>query len=82
MKKVNITIQYDEEKLETMKVYLNAKDLNINDELVKTLDKLYVRVVPANVRDFFDKKAGMVSQTIQKPSNQHKKPQQATDAKN
>lgn len=58
MKKTNITIQYDEEKLETLKVYLEDKKINLNDELCKHIDSLYNKLVPTAVRDFFSRKTG------------------------
>lgn len=56
MKKVSVTIQYDEEKLSTIKICMEKKGLNINDEIVKFIDSLYTKQVPAQVRDFFDMK--------------------------
>lgn len=57
MKKVSVTVQYDEEKLSTIKICMEKKGLNINDEIIKFIDSLYTRQVPAQVRDFFDMKA-------------------------
>lgn len=57
MKKVSVTIQYDEEKLSTIKICMEKKGLNINDEIVKFIDSLYTKQVPASVRNFFDMKA-------------------------
>ena len=41
MKKVSVTVQYDEEKLNTVKIFLEKKGLNISDEIVKFIDGLY-----------------------------------------
>lgn len=60
MKNIDVTIQYDEEKLTTLKVYLKGKNIDVNQELIKTLDNLYQKNVPALVRDFFTKKADYV----------------------
>ena len=57
MKKTNITIQYDDEKLETLNVYLKGKGVDINEELCKAIDNLYNKLVPPAVRDFFEKKS-------------------------
>ncbi len=57
MKKVSVTVQYDEEKLSTIKICMEKKGLNINDEIIKFIDSLYTKQVPAQVRDFFDMKA-------------------------
>lgn len=58
MKKISVTIQYDEEKLNTLKLFLEKKNVNINDEIVKHIDSLYTKNVPAAVRDFFEMKSG------------------------
>lgn len=57
MKKVSVTVQYDEEKLSTIRICMEKKGLNINDEIIKFIDGLYTKQVPAQVRDFFDMKA-------------------------
>ena len=68
MKKVNITISYDEEKLNTLKVYLQDKQVTVEDELVKNLDTMYQKMVPASVRDYFIKRAGgTVDKPVPKP---------------
>lgn len=68
MKKVNITISYDEEKLNTLKVYLQDKQVTVEEELVKNLDTMYQKMVPASVRDYFIKRSGgMVDKPAPKP---------------
>lgn len=57
MKKVSVTVQYDEEKLKTLKLFLEKKSIDINDEIIKFIDSLYTKQVPTQVRDFFDMKA-------------------------
>lgn len=54
MKKVNITIQYDESKAEPIRKYMNKKGLSLEDELVKILDSYYTKYVPAQVREYFE----------------------------
>lgn len=58
MKKISVTVQYDEEKLNTLKLFLEKKNVNFNDEIVKHIDSLYTKNVPAAVRDFFEMKSG------------------------
>ena len=41
MKKVTISISYDEEKLSALKLYLDQKQMQVEDELTKALDALY-----------------------------------------
>ena len=62
MQKASINIFYDDEKLSAVKMYMKQKDLDIKSELEKTIDGMYARYVPSNVREFIDMKA------VQKPS--------------
>lgn len=57
MKKTSLTIQYDEERLSTVMLYLEKKGININEEIVKFIDTLYAKNVPATIRNFFEMKA-------------------------
>ena len=41
---------------------MKQKDLDIKSELEKTIDSMYAKYVPSNVREFIDMKA------VQKPS--------------
>ena len=66
MKKVTITISFDEEKLSALKMYLAQKDLKVESELERSLDALYVKNVPTGVRDFIEMKSGAVT-TAPKP---------------
>lgn len=72
MKKVSVTIQYNEEKLSTIKIFMEKKGLNINDEIIKFIDNQYTKQVPAQVRDFFDMKTESEKKTISKPNLQPK----------
>ena len=62
MKKASISIFYDDEKLSAVRMYMKQKDLDIKSELEKTIDSMYTKYVPSNVREFIDMKA------VQKPS--------------
>ena len=62
MKKASINIFYDDEKLSAVRMYMKQKDIDIKSELEKTIDSMYARYVPSNVREFIDMKA------VQKPS--------------
>lgn len=58
MRKASITISYDEERLSALKMYLDQKNMKVEDELEKALESLYTKSVPAGVRDFLDMKSG------------------------
>ena len=52
MKKINISITFDEEKLTALKMYLGQKNTTVEKELAKALDVLYGKTVPAGVREY------------------------------
>jgi len=57
VKKASINIFYDDEKLSAVRMYMKQKDIDIKSELEKTIDSMYARYVPSNVREFIDMKA-------------------------
>ena len=52
MKKDQIAINYDGEKLSALKMYLGQKNTTVEKELQKALDALYGKTVPAGVREY------------------------------
>lgn len=52
MKNAIVTIQYDEEKLTTLNLFLKKKNVDLNSEMTKHLDLLYNRYVPLQVKEF------------------------------
>ena len=52
MKKATITIPYDEEKLFALKMYMEQRGMQIEDELTNTLDIFYTKYVPTGVREY------------------------------
>ena len=52
MKKVNISIAYEEEKYVALTMYLTQKNMSLETELTAALDSLYAKQVPPAVRDF------------------------------
>ena len=71
MKTATITISYDEEKLNALRLYLDQKGAKTEDELAKALDALYTKTVPAGVREFIDMRSGVTprahTQNTKKP---------------
>lgn len=67
MKKTNISIMYDDEKLSAIKLYMSQRDLDFKSELEKSVDTLYAKYVPANVREFIDMKSSQAKPP--KPKN-------------
>lgn len=72
MKKTSVSILYDDEKLNAIKLYMSQRDLDFKEELEKSMDSLYAKYVPANVREFIDMKG---SQT-KPPKPKNSKPQE------
>ena len=57
MKKTSVSIMYDDEKLNAIRLYMSQRDLDFKEELEKSVDTLYSKYVPANVREFIDMKS-------------------------
>ena len=69
MKKANISVAFDEEKLSALKMYLGQKNMTVEKELEKALEALYGKTVPAGVREFIALRSGEVSPTEKKKKN-------------
>lgn len=93
MRKTSITISFDEERLSALKMYLEQKNMKVEDELEKALESLYTKNVPAGVRDFLDMKSGTptpappkqrrqkpsISSAVGAPAQEDQKPESAND---
>lgn len=60
MRKTNVSIIYDDEKLNAIRLYMSQRDLDFKEELEKSVDSLYAKYVPSNVREFIDMKGSQV----------------------
>lgn len=60
MKKTSVSIMYDDEKLNAIRLYMSQRDLYFKEELEKSVDSLYAKYVPSNVREFVDMKVSQV----------------------
>ena len=69
MKKANISVAFDEEKLSALKMYLGQKNTTVEKELAKALDVLYGKTVPAGVREFIALRSGEELPTEKKKKN-------------
>ena len=74
MRKTSVSIMYDDEKLNAVKMYMEQRDLDFKEELEKSVDSLYAKYVPANVREFIDMKTVMT-----KPSKPKKQKEENTE---
>lgn len=46
MKKTNVTISFDEDKLTALRLYMEQKDLQLEDELTKAMEGFYGKTCP------------------------------------
>lgn len=64
MKKTTYQISYDEERLSALQLFMQQKNLSMDEELLKAVDTLYNRYVPQSVREFFTLKNGEATQQV------------------
>lgn len=57
MKKMAITISYDQEKLKALQFYMGKKDSDLDVELDAFVQKLYEKYVPAQTREYIESMA-------------------------
>lgn len=57
MKKANITVAFDEEKLHALEFSLKKAGSSVQARLEQTLGQLYEQTVPAPVREYLDSRA-------------------------
>ncbi len=58
MKKAAVTIQYDEEKINALRLFLPKKNIDLEAELIAAIDKIYARHVPPEVREYIAERYG------------------------
>ena len=58
MKQTNIQFDYDAEKLEAIRLFLAQKDGTVEASLENFMEQLYVKNVPANVREYIAMRSG------------------------
>ena len=75
MKKATITLTYDEEKLNAIRISLAEKDLDLDEELRGVLDTFYKKHVHPAVRNYIESKDMAAPSTPGKrPSGSGKEP--------
>lgn len=47
-----ISIPFNEEKLSALKMFMEQKGRNVTDDIAEYADSLYIKYVPANVREY------------------------------
>jgi hypothetical protein len=54
MKKETLQVKYDAEKLSALRLYMKKSQADLDGELGKSIDKLYEKHVPKDVRELFE----------------------------
>ena len=57
MSKIDITLTFDDEKLDALEFYLKKENSTVQKRMDEALRKLYEEMVPEAVREFVDRKA-------------------------
>ena len=79
MKKISVSVSYDEEKLSTIKLYLEPKGIHVEDEIINLLDTLYAKNVPSSVREFLNLRSGNAEPPAPKVRRQKAEPKPAAE---
>ena len=77
MKPTVIQFEYDNAKLEAIRICLADKQTDLNHELENFMDSTYKKYVPAPVRDFIEKKEEMAPVEEPKPVRRNVIPRRA-----
>ena len=77
MKPTTIQFEYDDAKLEAIRICLADKQTDLNHELEAFMDSTYKKYVPAPVRDFIEKKEEMTPTEEPKPVRRNVSPRRA-----
>ena len=57
MSKIDITLTFDDEKLDALEFYLKKENSTVQKRMDEALRRLYEEMVPEVVREFVDRKA-------------------------
>ena len=63
MKKAIIQLKYDEEKLSALEKYMIKKEVDLEAELLHTLQKSYEKYVPPAVREYIESRESSEGRT-------------------
>lgn len=68
MKKTNVTLSFDTEKLVAVQQYMNKKNAKLEPELEAHLQKLYEKNVPPMVREYIETRVTQEAPAPPKPA--------------
>lgn len=58
IKQATVSVNYAEEKLNALKMFMTKKGIDLDAEIVAMIDKLYNKYVSADVREFIAERYG------------------------
>ena len=58
IKQATVSVNYAEEKLNALKMFMNKKGMDLDAEIIAMIDKLYNKHVSADVREFIAERYG------------------------
>ena len=67
MKNTTVTVSFDPEKLDALRLYLSRKGADLESELDDFLEKCYQKTVPAGIRDFISARQETTEHPGRKP---------------
>lgn len=70
MKKVEITISFEEEKLEALEFSLRKEKSSVQKKIQEELAALYEKSVPEAVREYLERKAATVRERTRRPAKE------------
>ncbi len=80
MKKVSVTISYDEEKLKALRWYLQQKGVQLEDELTQAVETMFSKNVPASVRSYITRDSDVTADgDAPKPQRKNTAPKEVTE---
>ena len=67
MKKVTVTVAFEQEKLRAIQFYLAKGNTSLEAELDQFMARIYKKIVPAQTREYIDSMAGTEERPRAKP---------------
>ncbi len=58
IKQATVSVNYAEEKLNALKMFMTKKGMDLDAEIIAMIDKLYNKHVSADVREFISERYG------------------------
>ncbi len=75
MKKAEVTVRFEQEKLRTLEFYISKKDSTLEAELDDFMGKLYEKYVPTQTREYIE---SMADRDERPPRQQRPRPVRPT----